>query len=88
MTQADIEKEKKLTTGCGIGCAPLILLLIVIGLLLGSNQERAPTTDSSDKLRDSTQCQAIAMQETGELSGPNVDAAHERCMASRGYRKR
>ena len=40
------------------------------------------------KSTDSTECQAIAMSETGLLDGPLVDAAHERCMAARGYRKK
>jgi len=86
--EADLEKERrtaKIAKGVGIGCLAFVVLWILIGFIMMSSS----TQDSTDsKLSDSTDCQVIAMRETGEASGPAVDAAHERCMARRGYRKK
>ncbi len=91
--QAEIDKGKKALQGCLIGCLGvigLLLLVVMIGVYASminfpsSSSRRSPDRKSTD----STECQAIAMSETGLLDGPLVDAAHERCMAARGYRKK
>jgi hypothetical protein len=95
-SQAEIDKEKKgkkVLQGCLIGCLGVIgLLLLVVMIGAYSSMINFPSSSSRSspdrKSTDSTECQAIAMGETGLLDGPLVDAAHERCMAARGYRKK
>jgi hypothetical protein len=92
-SQAEIDKGKKVLQGCLIGCLGVIgLLLLVVMIGVYSSMVNFPSSSSRSspdrKSTDSTECQAIAMSETGLLDGPLVDAAHERCMAARGYRKK
>jgi hypothetical protein len=65
-----------------------ILLLLIIGMMSGSGTDTPTSASNGQNLRDSTECQVIAMREADAASGPAVDRAHERCMAARGYRKR
>lgn len=76
-----------------IGCAAIVgffFLLLIIGMMSGGGGGTDTSTSGSNgqKLRDSTECQVVAMGEANATSGPAVDRAHERCMAARGYRKR
>ena len=92
-SQAEIDKERKVLQGCVIGCLGvigLLLLVVIIGMYSSMmNLPLSSSRSSPDRTRtDSTECQAIAMNETGLLDGLLVDAAHERCMAARGYRKK
>lgn len=88
-SQAEIDKEKKVLQGCLLGCLGVIGLLMILGMFALMTTPPGSSRSSPDRrLTDSTECQAIAMQETGLLDGPLVDAAHERCMAARGYRKK
>lgn len=89
--QSQIDGERKSQQAVAIGCLAVIgfiLLLLIIGMMSGSGTDTPTSASNGQNLRDSTECQVIAMREADAASGPAVDRAHERCMAARGYRKR
>ncbi len=91
----DIARDKDVQHARARGCliaalvsGGLVMLLIVMLVASQSSRPASSESNSDEKLNASIDCQNIAMRETGSISGPDVDRAHERCMAARGYRKK